>query len=306
MSNAVKTCMKCGIDCTDDRRFKDADGLYTCGACYDAMKAGAEARAALKAKYKSKPTEPEPPSFNETLSLDARLEDLEAHGTRNCPGCGRVMPVEHLICTHCQYNISTGKRPWEMERDRECENCGYNLKGLSLDTPCPECGTLSEGSSPKLARVQRELTRHLFWRAAGYIGSGLVATVAIEAIAHQPLAIVVDLLAIALSIVGGFVGYLMYCELWDKSAEQPWKLALCNLTAVFCVAAAIGALFAALGVSTLGFLVGVIVFYGMITLLFELESFADAIVLSVLMNIASIITTVGLRYVAAKWLGMTF
>jgi hypothetical protein len=26
--------------------------------------------------------------------------------------------------------------------DRPCENCGYNLRGITFDTPCPECGSL--------------------------------------------------------------------------------------------------------------------------------------------------------------------
>jgi hypothetical protein len=301
MTEAVKTCLRCGIDCTHDRRYKDADGLYTCGGCYDAQKAGAEARAALRAKYVSKPREPDPEPFNETISLDAKPEDLEAHGLRGCPGCGRSIPVDHLICSHCHYNLSTGKRPFEHTRERACSECGYDLQGLPLETRCPECGTLNdEHSSPRLVRAQRELSRDLFIRAAWYIGAGLAAMVLVELIARQPLVIVIDLIAITLSVIGGFAGYFMFCQVWDAGAEQPWKMALANLAAVFCVAAAIGAVFNALGVATLGFLVGVIVFYGMLTLLFELDSLADAIILSILMNVASIVTTVGLRILAAK------
>jgi len=304
MSEGVKTCMKCGIDCTHDRRFKDADGLYTCGACYDAMKAGSEARAALRAKYKSKPREAEPESVNEVISLDATPEDLEAHGTRACPGCGRGMPVEHLVCQHCQYNMSTGKRPWELEKDRECEQCGYNLKGLPLETRCPECGHVNVGGGrPSQTRTMREATRQMYLRPVKYIAAGLIALVLVRMAANQPKALAIDLLATFGVVPVALVGYIAFCKMWSDEAEQPLSLAALNLGAVFCATSAIDAILGFVHVPALGWVAGVFVYYGLLMMLFEIEDWRDAVLLSVLIRVAYLFAFLGLIYIATKYLG---
>ncbi len=304
MGEGVKTCMKCGIDCTDDRRYKDADGLYTCGACYDALKAGAEHRAALKAKYKSKAKAAEPALTGEEIPLDASPEDLEAHGTRACPGCGRSMPVDHLVCQHCQYNMSTGKRPWELEKDRECAQCGYNLKGLALESRCPECGTISVGggTTPR-TRAMQQATRDYYLRPVKYIAAGLIALVLVRMAANQPKALVVDLIASFGVVPLALVGYVIFSKMWSEEAEQPLPLAALSLAAVFCATSAIDAVVSYLQVPALGWAIGLLVYYGLLMHLFELEDWRDAVVFSVIIRVTYLFAFLGLVFVANKYLG---
>jgi DNA-directed RNA polymerase subunit RPC12/RpoP len=50
----------------------------------------------------------------------------------------------HLVgqSVHDEPNIFPGQKPEVVDRDWTCSNCGYNLRGLTFGTRCPECGAI--------------------------------------------------------------------------------------------------------------------------------------------------------------------
>jgi hypothetical protein len=103
----AKTCIKCGTDCSNKPRTKDAQGRYTCKTCYDAItKAAAAKAAAPKPKAAPVPLEPEP---DDAGVMAALLKDSPGTLTEMCPSCGSGMTAGAVVCTICGYNKETGK-----------------------------------------------------------------------------------------------------------------------------------------------------------------------------------------------------
>lgn len=103
----AKVCIKCGTDCSGKPRTKDAQGRYTCKACFDAMtqKAAAPKPAARVAP---KPV-PVADAADDAAVMAALLESAPPALTETCPSCGNGMAGGTVICTICGYNKETGK-----------------------------------------------------------------------------------------------------------------------------------------------------------------------------------------------------
>ena len=87
-------CSRCGKDCSQGRRAKDAKGRPVCGACVDKAKAAGGAKPAPDANA----------DFMSKLIADSPRLTQPA-----CPQCGDPFPAASIICTHCGYNRETGK-----------------------------------------------------------------------------------------------------------------------------------------------------------------------------------------------------
>src|ERR1051326_180246 len=117
----TKTCIKCGTDCSNKPRTKDAQGRYTCKACYDEMvKKAAATRAApapvgaVAAKPAAKPgpkpaTESVFDGGDDGAVMASLLESSPGVITETCPSCGNGLTSGAVVCTICGYNKETGR-----------------------------------------------------------------------------------------------------------------------------------------------------------------------------------------------------
>jgi hypothetical protein len=101
--------------------------------------------------------------------------------------------------------------------DTPCRKCGYNLRGLSIDGRCPECGTpvgvsvngyFLRYSDPQYIRKLRRGVRFMLWDVLVAIMAGIgivVLLIAIPASANSPIPKVVMMAAGVLGVVGAWL-----------------------------------------------------------------------------------------------------
>lgn len=80
-----------------------------------------------------------------------------------CPNCGETIEPQFSDCWNCQTPrpddsaaAQPPRRPPDplIPIDLDCINCHYNLRGLTIDRPCPECGHPSFASLFHAVRIQ--------------------------------------------------------------------------------------------------------------------------------------------------------
>lgn len=109
----VKSCTSCGLDVTNRKRTKDAQGRYFCEDCVTKAKA---ARAAanpppqIKANKDAVASASKAGGDDNAFLLDMGGSAMAIKGSTPCPECSRALTEGTVICTGCGYNLQTGKR----------------------------------------------------------------------------------------------------------------------------------------------------------------------------------------------------
>lgn len=121
-----------------------------------------------------------PPDANHCESHDGA--DSELHRIR-CHRCDELILFESppAHCPHCTADLAplfdlTGidQRTGTIESDRQCRNCGYNLRTLNWRRCCPECNRATIDS----LKVPR-LPRSAMWGIPGFIVPVMLPLVAV-------------------------------------------------------------------------------------------------------------------------------
>lgn len=224
----VKTCIKCGIDCSDRKRVKDAAGHYMCGTCFERERAGSA----------SSPPVADP----DDGPIGLAPLDGDTKPPRQCPRCGELVGETARLCVQCGTNLRIGQAPAPPERSvpRQCKSCGYDLRGLELECDCPECGT--HNLPPRVSRAtdqDRQELRSYYVRPIKAGAIGVAALCVIRLAAQQPFPVLMDGVSLVILVPLGLLAYFLYCTLWGGGFDQSWGLAAANLFAVMGISSAI-------------------------------------------------------------------
>ncbi len=111
--STAKLCGICGRDCSSKPRIKDAQGRYFCRECVEKKqraKGAAPAASATPAGARPPTGKPQAAAPADQQSLMARLVD-ESVGSAagRCPGCGRPLKPDAVICTQCGFHRAAGQ-----------------------------------------------------------------------------------------------------------------------------------------------------------------------------------------------------
>jgi hypothetical protein len=261
---APKICVRCGQDCSERKRVKDAAGRYVCQECLDkalAAKAAAQRSAAKQAEAPAiepaaaaaPPAPPAPtvpdPADDGTIPLELeespapQVARSPAGESRPCPLCGTAMRGEDVICTECGYSRETGKRlegagkavRSKKPRTAKCQKCGYSLAGLS-STVCPECGHKNRVENRwwiDPARERRD-ARWEYFKPLLMLAIGGGLTLLILALAGDAEEALSYSIAFAIKLPVGLAVFLMCCYLWI-GFDAPIRLTILRLAGIFAV-----------------------------------------------------------------------
>ena len=121
------------------------------------------------------------------------------------------------------HHVAQVAAPYEIQEDTPCLACGYNLRGLSSDWRCPECGTAIgrslHGNLLRFAQPQyvRKLARGVTLILWGILVSILVAIAGFMWRVQAAPQVMANLMA----LLGGLVGLV---GTWMVTAPDPGRL----------------------------------------------------------------------------------
>ncbi|MGH7242806.1 MAG: hypothetical protein ACREJD_05255 [Phycisphaerales bacterium] len=268
-----KVCVQCGVDCTETKRFKDAQGHYTCNKCYDRLKYGLPIEKDVLVDQ------------GPALAL---ADEIPIEGDQlPCPRCGQEIPPGETVCRNCRYDITIGAAPSSpaMEMSRPCGKCGYDMMGLALRAHCPECGA-DEYERERAKKEKHQNQFVLFYQEPLIISAaGLGALILLRLINGDLHKLAIDFIAIGVSVPLALVAYWLFCVVLGGGLDQGWALAAVNFLAVFAVSWTVETLFSYLPIPIVGWVISLIVYYGMLTYRLDLDGWKDALALTILLRI---------------------
>lgn len=286
----AKICTRCGQDCSNKPRTKDAQGRYTCRACYDAMMAKAAARQPVAA---TATTEPDPlPFADDPLPADLLEEAAPAAGLQICPSCQSSMPHGAPICVQCGFDTRAGKQLGTAlgvvqeetavpPRGGKCGKCGYSLKGLK-EKRCPECGTLI-GRLTDRERRNRENAETVKWaylKPVIQFGVGILGIMLYLTAMGEPDRILFHLVSYAIEVPIGVVVFLLCCAMWI-GFDAPIHLIALRLAGVYALTNLTSVVVGLVPIWFVGRTIVLAVYIGMLAESLDLE-IQDAVIVGLL------------------------
>ncbi len=277
-----KSCVHCGIDCSNLRRFKDAQGRYTCGKCYDAIKTAPA----------SPP--PEEPSFGDPIPLADEVTDQ--FDQQSCPRCGQPMLASARVCPHCRFDTTVGVAPVApaLQVSRPCPKCGYDMKGLGQSVACPECGADIFEREHVTREKKHSNTASFYMEPLKIAVGGLVALAVIDVAGNHLNWLAIDMISIVISVPVAIVAYWLFSIIWAGGFDQAWGLAALNFLAVFSVSTAVEAIFRYVQIPLIAWPVSFFTYYGMLMSRLDLDSWKDALVLTIIMRVIQFGAIIGI------------
>jgi predicted Zn-ribbon and HTH transcriptional regulator len=292
----AKICIRCGDDCSDRPRLKDANGRYMCKAC--AAREGrappvpaAPAERAIPATTVA----PRTPADLGPITLDDNADNaddasaipLASDTPSPCPKCKATMPAGAVLCVACGHGSErfVSSPPPDPERltrpsrlrftvPAKCPHCSYDLKGIKSER-CPECGELITPAA--LRRFQNEKARKEVYIRSYAIPAvllliGLAVWVPIYAWEYGAADVVIHIVARAIAVVLGLVAYFICCLLW-MGFDAPWHLTTLRLLAIqnFAFGVTSGLDYIGLG-GIIGFIAWILVTYSLLMSLMDMDS----------------------------------
>lgn len=301
-----KVCRICSQDCSDKPRVRDRKGRYFCKAC---------AMAHAKKPAAAEPAGPAPDDNPYTLDDSAPgasplpIEMLDyVDRSPPCPACMHSMPPDAKVCIACGYHVEKGIQSSTLIQRKAgkrgspayaCEHCGYDLTGLRSPT-CPECGN-RVNLSPKhrlhrdaaTDQLREEYTKPAVWFAVGFVVTGIVL-----AIKGDPMAFVGYAILFAVQLPFMLAG-LWLCQ---KTFLGDIGTPLLNLVRLAGGLALGNAVDTIIPLSFLFMTPGLIVFWGVLMDLFEIE-LREAVITGIIMGIVKIAGAIGIAYLIVGVLG---
>ena len=271
-SSQAKVCVRCGKDCSNKPRTKDARGRYTCRACFDAAQ-GEQAITLEPARPKR--TEPRIEPVGDgvgvyEMMLDDAVKEAAAVTTAPCPGCGRALRSDAALCVNCGHNTRTGAAVTTKKVKGEVP---MNARARALDR---------ERELAAQARRMEYIKPVLMVLIGGGILCGIWGS--------QAGAGVVPVYAIWLTInvAVTMVIFFLCCVLWI-GFDAPFHLTAMRLAGIYavseCAQVVVGSV---IPFGWIPWIVGLFFFIGLLQSMLDLEM-QDAVILAFLTMIAKFV-----------------
>ncbi|MCE2967425.1 MAG: hypothetical protein ACK5WB_04645 [Phycisphaerales bacterium] len=229
----AKICIRCGEDCSDRPRLKDASGRYMCKAC-----------AAREARVPAAPIDPS--DLGPIMLDDAGAIPLAGDAPSECPKCKAKMSEGAVLCVACGHGAerfipATPAEPERLSRPSrmrfavpaKCPRCSYDLKGVKSER-CPECGELITPAAMRRLyseRARREVYVKSYVIPAALLFVGLAVWVPVYAMEHGAGDVVAEIIGRIVAVALGLLAYFICGILW-LGFDAPWHLTALRLLGI--------------------------------------------------------------------------